>query len=156
MPFITVNGRKLHYADTAEADGEPASPPLTIIMIHGLGSSQNYYYPILPRLSKFRCITFDTYGAGRSKYDGQEQSIATIAEDVLGLLDALKMRKALVVGHSMGGIVVSHLAATASSRVHGVVGIGPVNPSSNVAQVFGNRIKIVKDGMYFPALFEGF
>jgi pimeloyl-ACP methyl ester carboxylesterase len=143
MPFITVNGKRLNYADT-----KPEAPDAiyTIIFVHGLGSTQNYFFPILPHLTDYRCITFDNYGAGRSKYDGQPHSIETIGQDVLGILDHLKVSKAVVVGYSMGGMLPTYLAATAPERVVAAVCVGPVNPSPAVAEVFQKRISAVREG----------
>jgi len=145
MPFMTVNGRKLNYADTHPSE-EKGSTKKTIIFVHGLGSSQNYYFPILPYLTDYRCITLDTYGAGRSKFDGQKHSIETIAKDVLGVLDTLKVDKAIIVGYSMGGMIPTQLAATASDRVLSGICIGPVNPSPAVAEVFKKRVPAVREG----------
>ena len=116
-------------------------------MVHGLGSTQNYFFPILPYLSDFRCITFDTYGSGRSKFDGQEHSIETIAKDVLALLDMLNVQKAIVTGYSMGGMIPTYLAATASDRVLGGICIGPVHPTPTVAEIFKKRIPTVEEGL---------
>lgn len=78
-------------------------------MMHGLGSSQNYYHAVAQGLvaSGFRCIIFDNTGAGRSPYTYVEQSVQTLGDDVIGILDALEIPKAIVVGHSMGGHVFS-------------------------------------------------
>jgi pimeloyl-ACP methyl ester carboxylesterase len=143
MPFIIVNGKRLHYADT-----KPEAPDATytIIFVHGLGSTQNYFFPILPHLTDYRCITFDNYGAGRSKFDSQSHSIETIGQDVLGILDHLKVPKAVVVGYSMGGMLPTYLAATVPERVVAAVCIGPVNPSPAVAEVFQKRIPAVREG----------
>jgi len=152
MPYITVNNHKLHYADSWDLSANPVAPGLTIVFTHGLGSSQNYYYPILPYLSDYRCITIDTYGSGRSKYDGQETSVQTIAKDVLGVMDSLEIKKAVVVGHSMGGMVVNYLGSTAPDRVLGVICIGPVHPNPNSATIFEKRIEIVQQGMFSRSL----
>jgi pimeloyl-ACP methyl ester carboxylesterase len=145
MPFLDINGRSLHYCDThPSSDSNP--PRATIVTVHGLGSSQNYFFPILPNLSSYRVIAFDNYGAGRSKYDGQEHSIASIGQDALGLMDALHVERAVIVGYSMGGMVPSMLASTAPERVLAGVCIGPVNPSEAVAEVFKKRIPMVQEG----------
>jgi pimeloyl-ACP methyl ester carboxylesterase len=149
MPYITVNDHSLHYADTPASSG---SPKAIIVFIHGLGSTQNYFFPILPYLSEYRCITFDTYGAGRSKLDYPvgEHSIETIAVDVLSILDRLcgKDSKAIVVGYSMGGMVPTHLAATAPARVLAAICIGPVHPTPTVADIFKQRVpKVREEGM---------
>ncbi|KAL6252625.1 hypothetical protein RBB50_000344 [Rhinocladiella similis] len=148
MPFATINSHELHYTDIAPSSGSAASA-VTLLFVHGLGSTQNYYFPIFSYLTSFRCIIFDNYGAGRSKYvPGTETSVAAIAKDVTGLLDHLKVEKAVVIGYSMGGMVPSFLAATCPDRVVAGICIGPVHPNEVVANVFKQRIPIVqKEGM---------
>ncbi|KAB2575553.1 putative aminoacrylate hydrolase RutD [Lasiodiplodia theobromae] len=150
MPFLNVGYKRLHYTDYPATDGS-SSPRETIILHHGLGSSQDFYAPIVPALTAagFRVVTFDATGAGRSPYTQIEQSVATLAGDVLGVLDALSIPKAIVGGHSMGGMVAAHLAATAGgARIVAAILIGPVYPSDAVAGVFAKRIETVeRDGM---------
>lgn len=150
MPFLNIGYKRLHYTDYPATDGSSSSPRETIILHHGLGSSQNFYAPIVPALTAagFRVVTFDATGAGRSPYTQIEQSVAMLAGDVLSVLDALSIPKAVVGGHSMGGMIAAHLAATASDRVVAAVLIGPVYPSAGVAAVFAKRIETVeRDGM---------
>lgn len=147
MPFANINSHSLHYTDIAPSGNKESK--LTLIFIHGLGSTQNYFFPIFPYLATYRCIVFDNYGAGRSKYAGGETSIPSLAKDVLGLLDHLGIQdKAVVVGYSMGAIVPTYLASTAPDRVLAGVCIGPVNPSESVASVFKQRISTVKEGKF--------
>lgn len=147
MPFLQITYKRLHYTDYPPS---PASPHRgTIIAHHGLGSSQNFYAPIVPQLTAagYRVVTFDATGAARSPYTQVEQSIASLADDVVGVLDALGVGKAVVLGHSMGGIVASQLAAEPASkgRFEAVVLIGPVYPSEGVAKAFGGRITTVEN-----------
>lgn len=104
MPLLHVGYKRFHYTDLKPQDGKTRE---TLIFMHGLGSSQNYYQPVTQSLvaNGFRCITFDNTGAGRSTYTFVEQSIETLGEDVIGILDALNVDKAVFVGHSMGGYV---------------------------------------------------
>jgi len=148
MPFLHVNYKRIHYTDFEPRSG--ASPKETFVFIHGLGSSQNFYSALIPFFTAhdFRCITFDTTGSGRSPYTQIEQSIPSLADDVIDLLDNLKVEKAVVVAHSMGGIVASHLAAERGDRVVAAVLVGPVLPNTGARQVFDKRIDIVeKEGM---------
>lgn len=147
MPFVQAGSHSLHYSDSHPLDG-PASSSLTVIFIHGLGSSQNYYFPILPHLKNHRCITIDTYGAARSPYTQDTISIPSIAKDVIGVLDALKVDQAVVVGHSMGGLVVIELGARYPDRVLGVVPIGPTHPSEMLSSAMENRVETVKNCMF--------
>ncbi|ETI19667.1 hypothetical protein G647_08680 [Cladophialophora carrionii CBS 160.54] len=148
MPFATANNHCLHYTDIAPSSSSQSSPH-TLIFVHGLGSTQNYYFPIFQYLTSYRCIIFDNYGAGRSEYKaGSETSIESIGKDVLGLLDYLEVDKAIVVGYSMGGMVPTHLASTSHSRVEAAILIGPVHPSPQVAEVFKQRVpKVQSAGM---------
>lgn len=150
MPYITVNNHKLHYSDTHVSGTLPAADgkSQTIIFVHGLGSSQNYYFPIVPYLeTNYRCITVDTYGSGRSTYTGGEVSIDSIAADVLGVLDALGLKEAVVVGHSMGGVVATQLGSTHHDRIRGVVAIGPTHPTDKLVGVMAQRAETVLEGM---------
>jgi pimeloyl-ACP methyl ester carboxylesterase len=60
-------------------------------------------------------------------------------------MNELSIEKAVVVGHSMGGIVAANLAAEHGDRVVASVWIGPVYPSSNVSEVFDKRIQLVEE-----------
>ena len=147
MPFTTVNNHKLHYTDSVTTEASSSTP--TLIFVHGLGSTQNYFYPIFYSIhGKYRCIAFDNYGAGRSRLDPQdtEISIPSMAADVLGLMDVLSVDKAVVIGYSMGGMVLTHLAATSPHRITAGICIGPVHPTPAVAEVFKQRIPLVHDG----------
>lgn len=168
MPFTLLNDHTLYYTDLPPDNN--ASAKLTLVFVHGLGSSQNYYYPVLPSLTAkgFRCVVFDNYLAARSFKEDEwkqnpETSIDIIAKDVLGLLDRLQVDKAVVVGYrsgsdqplkqladslySMGGMLPTHLAAAAPERVLAGICIGPVHPSAQVADVFKQRVPVVQDGI---------
>ena len=93
------------------------------------------------------CTRYSRFGL--SSLGTTPQSIETIAEDISGLLDALTVQgKIAVVGHSMGGILASCLAALRLDRVRGVVLIGPVNLSPGVAKAFEDRMEAVKKGVF--------
>lgn len=148
MPFIQSNNHTLHYADSHPESSPSAAGP-TFIFIHGLGSSQNYYFPVIPYLTPTnRCITIDTHGAARSPYTNSPISIPDIAADVIGVLDALSIPKAVVVGHSMGGLVVTELGARYPNRVQGVVAVGPVHPSPTLVSVMEKRAATVLECTY--------
>lgn len=145
MPYATVNSHKIQYFDSNTVPND--KPP--IIMIHGLGSSQNYWMPVISQLaSKYRCVALDSYGAGRSKSQGEKVTLESLAEDVVGLMDFLGIEKAVVAGHSMGGTMTCIIASKHSERVAGIVPVGPVNPGTAKPEMFSSRIETVLKGMF--------
>lgn len=143
MPSVSVNGKALFYT----IDGD-ATTKSTTLFIHGLGSSSSFYHSIIPGLkSSTCCIALDTPGSGQSELGKSEQSIATITEDVVGLLKVLNIRqKIILVAHSVGSVVANYLAATYPGRVKGVVLLGPIDPSVAILPVFEQRIRVVISG----------
>jgi pimeloyl-ACP methyl ester carboxylesterase len=100
--------------------------------------------PAISKISpKFRCFALDSYGAGRSKSNGEKVTLDGLAEDAVALLDSLKIEKAVVAGHSMGGTITCIIASRFPDRVLGIVPVGPVNPGSVKAEVFSSRIETV-------------
>ncbi|CAD0100595.1 unnamed protein product [Aureobasidium mustum] len=124
MPFAKVNYKTLYYKDWSPKDD--SAPRATLVM-------------------GYRCITFDMTGSGLSPYSYVEQSIHSLAEDVIALMDVLSIDKAVFVGHSMSGIVGPELAAEWADRIQGLILVGPVWPTSEVAPVFEDRINKVAD-----------
>lgn len=105
MPFINVNGAKLHYTDSG-GDGE------VILFSHGLLMSGEMYEAQIAHFSpKYRCIAYDHRGQGRSEVTKGGYDMDTIAEDGAALIRALGLAPVHFVGLSMGGFVGMRLAA---------------------------------------------
>jgi 3-oxoadipate enol-lactonase len=96
-----------------------------LIMINGYsGTSQgwNNIVPILDDLSKhYKTIAFDNRGIGGSSAPPGEYSIRKMADDIAGLLDALKVPIAHILGASMGGMIAQELAINYPEKVKGLV-----------------------------------
>ncbi|HWO00686.1 MAG TPA: alpha/beta fold hydrolase [Blastocatellia bacterium] len=114
------NGVKLHYI--VEGKGQP------IVLIHGLGSNirMNWQLPgVISILSKnYQVIALDLPGHGESDKPTNEAAYGTeMVEDVVRLLDHLNIKRAHMVGYSMGGMIAMRLMATHQDRVlSGIVG----------------------------------
>jgi pimeloyl-ACP methyl ester carboxylesterase len=65
------------------------------------------------------------------------QTVQTLSDDVIALMDFLNVEKAVLVGHSMGCLVAANLAITKPERIVASVWIGPVYPGAQLAEVFG-------------------
>ncbi|KAF7552341.1 hypothetical protein G7Z17_g4377 [Cylindrodendrum hubeiense] len=145
MPFLDVGGKPLFIARADPASEQKKS---TFVFIHGLGSSHCFYTPLMSQLASngFTCIAFDTVGSGLSELrpSYETTSIQSIARDVEGIIEhsGTSPEDVVVVGHSMGAIVVSELAAKLKLRA--AILIGPVLPKPALAQIFTARIETVK------------
>ncbi|KAM5359828.1 hypothetical protein ACJZ2D_014170 [Fusarium nematophilum] len=142
MPSILVDEtQEVFYSWTP---GSPGSP--TLLFIHGLGSSNSFYAPVIGPLVKkgYSCLAFDTPGSGLSGYTGRDRSPGEIAQVAKTLVSTLELdaRNLIVVGHSMGALAACELAI--SDAVRGVVLLGPVHPSPGLGTVFEARIKNVE------------
>ncbi len=154
MPEITANGISIHYDEHGPSDAEP------MLLIMGLGA-QMILWPmeLVEALvgHGFRVIRHDNRDIGLShKFDGAKvpgavrhtlmrrmglrprvpYTLADMAEDSAGLLDALGIGCAHVVGGSMGGMIAQHLAARHPEKVRTLTSIFSTTgnsrlPSSN-------------------------
>lgn len=152
MPFLSIPSGRIFYKATQAVS--PNSSNATLLLHHGLGSTHNYHQVIAPALAaapyNLHCITYDAISCGLSDLAKGSQSIETVAQDAIDVLDALKIEKAIFVGHSFAGVVAAQLAATAKKRISAAVMLGPVLPSEDVAKVFEARVKTIEESEQSP------
>lgn len=117
MATFTRNGFSTFYEDAGS--GEP------VVLICGLGADLQVWRFQAPELAKkYRVITFDNRGAGRSDAPDSPYTITQMAEDLDAVLDHLAVKSASVVGWSMGGVVAQTLARSNPDRVKRLVLLG--------------------------------
>lgn len=90
-----------------------------VILLHGAGGNHLYWPAEVRRLPGQRIYALDLPGHGKSEGVAR-QSIQDYAETVLDFMDSLKTRKAVFVGHSMGGAIALYLAIHHPSRTLGL------------------------------------
>lgn len=104
MPTVDVNGLRMYYE--LRGDG----PPLVLIL--GLAASMREFGGVIDGLAEhFHVLAFDNRGAGRTDKPDSPYTIEMMAEDTIGLMGAVGVRKAHVVGISMGGRVAIELVS---------------------------------------------
>lgn len=112
--FIDVNGARLYYyAAGSRGAGEP------VIFLHGFPTSSHLWSDVVPLVPKgHRVVVVDLLGYGRSdRPAGRDVSVRGHAERVVGLLDALAINYACIVGHDVGGGIAQSLAVRWPTRV---------------------------------------
>lgn len=105
MPTIEVNGARLHYEDRGAG-------PETVVFAHGLlWSGRMFEAQVRALEDRYRCVTFDFRGQGRSEVTRSGYDMETLADDAAGLIEALGLAPCHFAGLSMGGFVGMRLAA---------------------------------------------
>jgi 3-oxoadipate enol-lactonase len=93
-----------------------------LVLIQGMGFDRFGWKPVLPNLRcHFRLVLVDNRGCGRSDRPAGLFAVADMAGDIVAVLDAAGIRRAHVLGASLGGMVAQDLAVTHPERVDGLV-----------------------------------
>lgn len=94
---------------------------LPLVLLHGYPLDHSIWEPLIPALeNQFDLVMPDLRGFGGSQGVDQKFSMTDFAGDIAGLLDQLKIRKAFVAGHSMGGYVALAFARSYPERLLGL------------------------------------
>jgi len=114
MAKVNINGCEIYYEVHGQGD------PLVLIM--GLRRNVEWWFRQIPALSEhFQVIAFDNRGAGRSDKPVMEYSMRLFADDTAGLMKALDISKAHILGISMGGYLAQELALNYPAKVKSLV-----------------------------------
>ncbi|MFK7799323.1 MAG: alpha/beta fold hydrolase [Aureispira sp.] len=116
--YIQVNGVRLFYKETGK--GTP------MLFLHGgFGTSDlHFQHQFEAFANKYRIITLETRGHGKSTFNHKKFSYELFAEDTYAVLEALGVDSALVIGFSDGGITGLVLAEQHPEKVKNLVIIG--------------------------------
>ena len=115
MPKVEVNDIEMYYE--VHGEGKP------IVSIRGWGSSsQSWSKTYIDRLSQnYKHIIFDNRGTGRTSQPDTKYSIEMMADDTAGLLDAVDIPRAHIIGFSMGGMIAQKFAYKYPEKTFGLV-----------------------------------
>jgi 3-oxoadipate enol-lactonase / 4-carboxymuconolactone decarboxylase len=116
LPYALVDNTRLFY----RLEGRDDAPVL--ILAHSLGLDHSLWdRQALDLVPHFRILRFDTRGHGASDAPSGDYTIERLAHDVLGLADALEIKRFAYCGISLGGFVGQWLGANAANRVSHLV-----------------------------------
>jgi len=115
MPRIAVRGAGLHYE-------EHGAGPETIVFAHGLLWSGRLFDRQVEALApRYRCVSFDFRGHGRSEVTADGYDMDSLAADAAGLIEALGCTPCHFAGLSMGGFVGMRLAIRQPSLLRSLI-----------------------------------
>jgi pimeloyl-ACP methyl ester carboxylesterase len=107
---VAVGDIRMHYVEAGA--GEP------LVLIMGLGGDHTAWALQVPAFAQqYRVVSFDNRGAGRTDQPDVPYSIRGMAQDTIGLMDALGIDRAHIAGASLGGMIAQELALSFPDRV---------------------------------------
>jgi pimeloyl-ACP methyl ester carboxylesterase len=115
VPYADRNGTQLFYTD--EGTGDPA-----LLFVHGWCCDTSYWKPQVRAFRRrHRVVAVDLRGHGRSDKPEQDYTMDAFASDLEWLMGQLDLRRPVVIGHSMGGVIALRLAGRRKRAVSGAV-----------------------------------
>jgi 3-oxoadipate enol-lactonase len=137
--FVETEGEQIYYEVTG------TGPP--VVLSHGLGGNHAIWYQQVPALSQeYQVITWDQRGFGRSTNVNQKSSPMTAVHDLKALLDHLHIKKAHLIGQSMGGWAVMGFALEMPQRVI------TVTLADTIGGIYTREIEELFDGFIKSAM----
>jgi pimeloyl-ACP methyl ester carboxylesterase len=119
-------GIRMHYAEQGATDGVP------VVLLHGITDSWFSWSRVLPRLDKkYRVYAPDLRGHGDTDKPQTGYAMKDFAADVVAFMDAMNIKKAVVVGHSMGSFVALQTTLDAPERVEKLLIMGTATTARN-------------------------
>lgn len=144
--------RTLPFANTLSSDNVPIAYAVygpetdpAVVFVHGWSCDSRYWHNQIPYFSKkYRVITVDFAGHGNSGFGRKAYTTEAFGQDVVAVLRKLDVKKAILVGHSMGGEIILYAAKIAPERVIGLVGVDTLE---DLGMVYPDE---VKNSIYEP------
>jgi len=129
MDWIEVDGVSLRYELTGAGEN-------TIVLVHEMGGSLETWNHMAPALAqRWRVLRYDTREAGFSEKTGRVPAIATMSDEIAGLLDGLRITAPIAVaGCAVGGAIAMHFAANKPQRTAALMAM---SPATTVARELG-------------------
>ena len=146
--YAPVNGTKVYYEVYGE--GKP------LVLLHGaFYTIEMNWGPLIPELSKTRkVIAIEFRGHGHTPFSDGKLELPTLASDVEGVMNYLKVDSADVVGYSMGGTVAYQLIIQSPKRVKKLVIISSTYKSSGWRPEVTNVFKSMKPELFTNTPFK--
>jgi 3-oxoadipate enol-lactonase len=117
MEFVRINGVTLHYRFIAAQAGRP-----TLVFANSLGTDFRIWTGLTTRLAgDFAMVAYDKRGHGLSELGEAAPTIATHVADLAGLLDHLRVKRAILCGLSVGGLIAQGLYASRPDLIEAMI-----------------------------------
>lgn len=114
--WAAFDGSKVHYYDTGDPKAREA-----IVLIHGWSCNADFWKETYGAFSNYRVITIDLPGHGKSEAPYVNYSMEYLARSVEAVLNESRVKRAVLVGHSMGSVVARKFYNLFPAKTVGIV-----------------------------------
>jgi 3-oxoadipate enol-lactonase len=125
----------------AEVSGPEGAPP--VVFIHALGTNLSIWDAVLAHLPPLRVLRYDQRGHGKSDVPKPPYTMVALVRDAERIIDHFKLKDAVVVGLSAGGMVAQGLAVKRLDLVRGLV-LSNTAPRISTPEIWADRISLVQ------------
>jgi non-heme chloroperoxidase len=148
--FVTVDGVRLHYLDWG---GEGPA----LLFLHGLGDTPHIFDEFAPAFrDRFHVLGLTRRGHGRSDKPETGYDTDTLVEDVRKFLDAMKLERVVLAGHSVAGDELTAFAAKYPGRVEKLVYLDAAVRRSAAREALEKVPRCLRPGAADVASYESF
>jgi len=123
----------------------------TLLFIHGLGSNLKCWQKNIKKLSKyFRCIAIDLPGYGKSSKNKYPYDMTFFSQTVSRFIEVLQLENVILIGHSMGAQIATHVVLNNKALIEKLVLIAPAG-----FETFSAEEKKWFEAIYQPGILKG-
>ncbi len=137
---------RLELADGAELSVHVDGAGPDLMLVSGLGGTAAFWEPCVAALARhFRLIRFDQRGIAASTRGTAQTDIERLGRDAFAVLDHVGSRRAVLLGHSTGGVILQSMALATEKRIAGLILSGTwARPNRYMAELFRSRGEVLK------------
>jgi 3-oxoadipate enol-lactonase len=141
VQFVQLNGVSLHH----QIIGGPGNKPV-IVFINSLGTDFRIWRDVIVRLAgSYPLLTYDKRGHGLSDVGQAPYTIEDHVDDLIGLLEHLKVSNAVICGLSVGGLIAQNLYARRPDLVKALI-LCDTAHKIGTAEMWAARISAIEEG----------
>tara|TARA_Y100000287_G_scaffold19110_1_gene13316 strand:+ start:214 stop:996 length:783 start_codon:yes stop_codon:yes gene_type:complete len=113
--------------------------PIPIVFVHGVGLTYEIWQPQLDFFKDYSNLSYDILGHGKSSLTKQNISFDDFSEQLIDLIDELKIEKIHLVGFSIGSLIARNFATKYSNRLQSLILLGSIYKRSEQQQKIVNE-----------------
>ena len=142
MEEIDINGLLIAY-------NRYGSGNVTLLLIHGSYIDQTYWVDQVRHFEKeFHVVTLDLAGHGKSGKNREQWNVELLADDVVEFIKKLDLKNIILIGHSLAGSIILHVATKFPDPVIGFIGIENFkNAARPLPEAYDNQVIEILDNL---------